>query len=125
MEKWKASNNVFGSKVYRVESNEMDVAAFDPIQAECLATDLNELEAYREERRWRVIGEEWPEPYDVCQVANSSLIDPESYIFVGSQKHGVWSWVNHDHTETLEHVKSYAEFTHWRPAPTDVPGEEG
>src|SRR5688572_9472789 len=35
-----------------------------------LAVDLNELESYRDERRWRVIGDEWPDDGQLCQLEN-------------------------------------------------------
>lgn len=48
-----------------------------------LTDDLNELEAYRDERRWRVIGEEWPEPGKLCQVAVGDKVD--NFLYVAGQ----------------------------------------
>lgn len=101
------------------------------LMSQQLADDLNELEAYREERRWRKIGEEWPEDGQVCQLATKKVIDNSTYVFRVKQNGGkVFVSLESRAYGAYEFYpdsknKPANAYTHWRPAPTDVPGEEG
>lgn len=101
-------------------------------QIKCLADDLSELESLREERRWRVIGEEWPEggneyPHDriECQLWRPGM--DYCHILQWSHYCKIWS----DDYETVDmngnriwaalHTSESVVYTHWRPTATDKP----
>lgn len=103
-----------------------------------LVADLNELEAYRalgtpedlaailDERRWRVIGEEWPESGQECQLSTLECtlyeylnFNPKEFSW-GEDVHGDWV-VGPSGKGTSCGEKTDFVFTHWRPAPTDTP----
>lgn len=87
------------------------------LMSQQLADDLNELEAYREERRWRPIGEEWPEDGQLCQLAD----EIEIYIPIYKYRQDEGFYISCGDS-SLEPAGGIA--THWRPVPTDLPKRE-
>lgn len=129
--KWKAMESNYGViTLYRNvdEYHYEDYTLHEKFEtlasAQKLAADLNELELLREERRWRRIGEEWPEDGQMCQMSTGGSPCPQNFNYRADD--GVWG-----HTmigvvaANGDWFEGQCTFTHWRPVPMDVPKENG
>lgn len=120
--KWKVSDADTFFEVYRDDQTH-SYSLLSESEAHRLAKELDELHTLSEERRWRKIGEEWPEPGEWCQLANASGVRDGSAQWQGNR------WVDTGADESIQPDGELYEngigmevfFTHWRPAPTDVP----
>lgn len=131
MSEWNVSDAGTFFEVYRDEQT-YSYSLLSESEAHQLAEELDELEALREERRWRKVGEEWPESGQDCILANSRF--QSEVVTFGSEKTG-WASSGHcgncdsggtDRFYGTDGKEKYAEYdympyTHWRPVPMDVP----
>lgn len=119
---WKVSDADTFFEVYCDEQTH-SYSLLSESEAHRLAKELDELHTLSEERRWRKIGEEWPEDGQWCQMLSNSVC-PENFYFNASVK----AWGNVTNSDVESDGNSYrmgCTFTHWRPMPMDVPKEEG
>lgn len=123
MSKWKVSDADTFFEVYRDEQSP-SYSLLSESEAHRLAEELDELEALREERRWRKIGEEMPEDGQMCQMSTGGNPCPQTFNYRADD--GVWGHTMIGVvTGSGDCFEGQCRFTHWRPVPVDVPKEEG